>query len=236
VRNLLALLVVHGTLSRDRIIDLLWPDRVPAEGARNLRVTLTHLRRLVEPARASGEATFHVRSDLANISLHRSEHLRVDLWEMDALAERAAAARSAGDLDQTIRLLDTAVDLWRGEPLADLRGVLDEESAIEAARLTYRRCLLLLGELRLARGHTADALIDADRALAIDPYDERAHRLAIAAATRTRDKARVARTCRRTLDMLAEVGADPEMPTRILLRQAADVSDARRSRRPSRSR
>jgi DNA-binding SARP family transcriptional activator len=152
------------------------------------------------------------------------------------LAERAAAARSGGDLDQTIRFLDTAVNLWRGEPLADLRGVLDEDSAIEGARLTYRRCLLLLGELRLARGHTADALIDADRALAIDPYDERAHRLAIAAATRTRDKARVARTCRRTLDMLAEVGADPEMPTRILLRQAADVSDTRRSRRPSRSR
>ena len=69
VRTLLALLVVHGKLSRDRAIDLLWPDRDGRAGARNLRVTLTYLRQLLEPERPTGEASFHLRADTTTISL-----------------------------------------------------------------------------------------------------------------------------------------------------------------------
>ncbi len=63
VRALLSLLVIHGTLTRDLVTELLWPDHSAAAGARNLRVTLTYLRQLLEPERPSGEASFHLRAD-----------------------------------------------------------------------------------------------------------------------------------------------------------------------------
>ena len=54
VRTLLALLVLRGPLRRERICDLLWPDLEPEAAAQNLRVTLSRLRRLLEPDLPAG--------------------------------------------------------------------------------------------------------------------------------------------------------------------------------------
>jgi hypothetical protein len=48
---------------------------------------------------------------------------------------------------------------------------------------------------------------------------ERAHRLAIAAASRSHDRLRIAAARRGALMMLDELGATPEPATEILLRQ-----------------
>ena len=47
------------------------PTTTPPRGARNLRVTLTYLRQLLEPERPPGEASFHLRADANAITLHR---------------------------------------------------------------------------------------------------------------------------------------------------------------------
>ena len=145
VRTLLALLVVHGKLSRDGAIDLLWPDRDARIGARNLRVTLTYLRQLLEPERPTGEASFHLRADTTTISLHRSEYLIVDLWELQRLVGEAAASRARGDTDRTVSLLSAATSWWRGEPLSDLRSVAGEAHEIEHARLLHLGAIAGLG-------------------------------------------------------------------------------------------
>jgi DNA-binding SARP family transcriptional activator len=211
---------VHGSLSRERATDLLWPDLDCRDGARNLRVTLTYLRQLLEPGRPIGEASFHLRADAATITLHRSEHLTVDLWELRRLVDEAALHRQRGDIDRTVTLLSAATAQWGGEPLTDLGSVTGEDHEIEHARLLQLGALLELGELRLARGQTANALLDAERALALDPYSERSHRLAIAAALYGRDKNRVGIVADRTMAMLDELGVEPEAATKILLRQA----------------
>jgi DNA-binding SARP family transcriptional activator len=220
VRTLLALLVVHGKISRDRAIDLLWPDRGERDGARNLRVTLTYLRHLLEPERPTGEASFHLRADTTTISLHRSDYLVVDLWEVQRLVAEAAASRARGDTDRTVSLLSAATSWWRGEPLSDLGAVAGEAHEVEHARLLHLGATLDLGELRLARGQMANASLDAERALTMDPYSERAHRLAIAAALHGRDQERANIAVDRTMAMLDEVGVEPEPATKILLRQA----------------
>jgi DNA-binding SARP family transcriptional activator len=88
--------------------------------------------------------------------------------------------------------------------------------------------LLELGELRLVRGQAPSALVDAERALLLDPYSERAHRLAIAAALRLHDHERSERVTERALAMLDELGVEPEPATQILLRQvfAAPIAGA----------
>jgi DNA-binding SARP family transcriptional activator len=223
VRTLLALLVVHGTLSRERAIDLLWPEMSARDGARNLRVTLTYLRAALEPGRPTGEASFHLRADGSTITLHRSDYLVVDLWELRRLRRDADRSRSDGDPDRTVALLDAATGLWRGEPLTDLATVVDHEHEIEHIRVVQLDSLLEAGELRLVRGDATRAVIDAERALTLDPWSERAHRLAIAAALRGHDQPRTDVVTRRALTMLDELGVDPEPATQILLRQVAVV-------------
>ena len=228
VRTLLTLLVVHRTLSRERATDLLWPDLSARDGARNLRVTLTYLRQLLEPGRPTGEASYHLRADGTTIALHPSDHLVVDLWELRRLRRDTERHRGEGDPGRTIALLGAATAWWRGEPLADLAGIIGHEHEIEHVRVMQLESLLELGELRLVRGDADNARTDAERALDLDPYSERAHRLAIAAALRTHDQRRTDAVCHRTRSMLDELGVAPEPQTQILLRQADHPDEATR--------
>jgi DNA-binding SARP family transcriptional activator len=224
VRTLLALLVVHGTLTRDLAIDLLWPDHDLASGARNLRVTLTYLRQLLEPERPPREASFHLRGDANTIALYPSDYLVVDLWELRRLRRDAELSRERTDIDRTIMLLDAATSKWRGDPLTDLASVVGQDHEIERVRLLQLDSLLELSELRLVRGQAMNALVNAERALALDFYSERAHRLAIAAALRTHDQQRAEAATERARAMLDELGVEPEPATQILLRHVTTAS------------
>jgi LuxR family transcriptional regulator, maltose regulon positive regulatory protein len=222
VRQLLSALVLRPVQTRDQAIGLLWPDLAPAKAARNLRVTLTYVRQLLEPDRAGGDASFHLRTDANTIRLVPSESLSVDLWTFDLLGAGVDQARGEGDIDRASVLLDEAVTLWRGDPLPDLYDLGDEDVAIEVDRVRARhvRDLLALGELRLVAGGAAEAGRLATRALTADPYEFRGHRLALAAALRGRDPAHIAVARCRVLASLHQLAAPPDPATALLLRQA----------------
>lgn len=228
VRQLLSVLVLRPVLAREAAIELLWPGLDPARAARNMRVTLTHLRRLLEPDRSGGDASFHLRTDAETIRLVPSESLAVDLWTFDALAERAEAARAEGDLGRAADLLEEAVGLWRGEPLPDLRNLRDCDAATLVDRVCARqvRALLILGELRLVADDAAEALTLAERALSLEPFEARSHRLLLAAALRGRNPLRIAAARRRVRSTLRELAVAPDPATAILLRQALPPSPA----------
>uniref|UniRef100_UPI0031CF4E17 BTAD domain-containing putative transcriptional regulator n=1 Tax=Saccharothrix mutabilis TaxID=33921 RepID=UPI0031CF4E17 len=232
VRQLLGALVVRPAVTREQACGLLWPDLDPADAARNLRVTLTHLRRLLDPDRARGDASFHLRTTGDTIRLVRSRWLDVDLWRLDALSADVRAARAEGDLDRAKELLAEAVELWRGEPLPDLADLPDAEPGLEADRLRalHGRNLLDLGELCLVSGEPSRAGYLADRALARDPFAPRAHRLLLAAALKGRDPARVT-AARATVEAaLAQLGAPADGATALLLRQALPPTGDREQR------
>ena len=80
---------------------------------------------------------------------------------------------------------------------------------------------LRLGELHFVAGKWDQALLWAERARSASPYDERAHRLAVAAHLQRGDRLAAARAVAATRAMLAELAADPEPATEMLLRQTA---------------
>ena len=223
VRQLLSALVLRPVLTRDQAIELLWPELDPEKAARNMRVTLTHLRRLLEPGRSGGEASYHLRTDGDRIRLIPSEFLSADLWTLDALDKRAVQARADGDIDRTAALLANAVVLWRGDPLPDLDHVRSPDIEIEANQVRTRHVghLLALSELRLVADDAAASFALAERALSLEPFDARGHRVALAAALRSRCPAQIAAAHRRVGSALRQLGVPPDPPTAILLRQAA---------------
>jgi LuxR family maltose regulon positive regulatory protein len=222
VRQLLSALVLRPVLARDQAVGMLWPDLAPAKAARNLRVTLTYIRQLLEPDRSGGDASFHLRTDADTIRLVPSESLSVDLWTFDLLHTRVEQARGNGDIDRAADLLGQAVELWRGDPLPDLTDLCDPDVSIAVDRVRARHVcdLLALGELRLVAGGSAEACRLATRALTVEPYEFRGHRLALAAALRGRDPAHIAVVRCRVLASLRQLAAPPDPATAILLRQA----------------
>jgi DNA-binding SARP family transcriptional activator len=231
VRQLLSALVLRPVLTRDQAIALLWPQLDPAKAARNMRVTLTHLRRLLEPGRSGGEASYHLRADGDMIRLMPSEFLSVDLWTLDVLDSQAGQARAGGDIDRAAALLADAVALWRGDPLPDLLHVRSPDvlGEVDQVRIRHVGRLLALGELRLVADDAAGSFALAERALSLEPFDARGHRLALAAALRGRGTARIRAAHRQVCAALKQLGVPPDPPTAILLRQAARSASGRTS-------
>ena len=116
VRDLLAHLALRATDGREQAAADLWPD-LDAEGqARNLRVTLTHLLRALEPERQGRDASFLVRSHGDTLRLHRGEWFDADVWRFDDLAQAALDADRRGEPSAALGPMLQAVELWRGEP------------------------------------------------------------------------------------------------------------------------
>ncbi|HWM15887.1 MAG TPA: BTAD domain-containing putative transcriptional regulator, partial [Microbacterium sp.] len=96
--------------------DDLWPALDGGAQSRNLRVTLTHLLRVLEPERAERDASFLVRPHGGGLLLHRGEWLRTDVWEFDDLWHEATDADRDGRPSAALESMVRAVDLWRGDP------------------------------------------------------------------------------------------------------------------------
>jgi LuxR family transcriptional regulator, maltose regulon positive regulatory protein len=236
VRQLLALLVVKRRLTRESATALLWPSLDQAAASRNLRVTLTYLRRLLReagprnPAVAPPDERF-LAVDGTSIQLVAGPELEVDLWELDANVTAAARARTAGDLTAHSTALSAIAAVWHDNPLSDLQSV--EEMAGEVTRVhtTLVDSVLALGETLLSEGRVAESTRHAHTVLAVDPYIERAHRLAVAAQIHLGNHRAARRAAKRMLEALGAVRAVPSNETKILLRRIA-VLETHASRQP----
>ncbi len=221
VRSLLAVLVLRGPMRRERISDLLWPDFDPEAAAQNLRVTLGRLRRLLEPDRTAGHSTATIRARADSIELAGPPLVDTDLWQFRRCLAEADRAKQMGDSAEEVTSLARAVDLWRGDPLADLATLDELAGEIEYVSRSLVDGCLRLGELLLVAGRFDESLRCAERSRLASPYSERAHRLAIACHLQRHDHSGLEAAVRSSEAMHAELGVDPDDATRMLMRQAA---------------
>ena len=220
VRELLSVLVAERSVSRERAIELIWPDQEPSKGRANLRVTLAHLQSALEPERPRDLPPYYVRATTAHLSLTPSPDLVVDLWDVERLLAEADDAASAGDTATRTACLSAAVGRWRGRALPDLDGVAELSPVVEHVERRLVAATLTLGEIELVGDAALRASSRAERVLAADPYDERAHRLAIAARIQAGDRTATTVAIDRMREALGDLGVGPDERTQVLLRQA----------------
>jgi DNA-binding SARP family transcriptional activator len=171
-RALLALLVIHAneTLSTERLIDELWEERPPASAGKTVQVHVSRLRRALERPGADD-------GDLVATRKHGYE-LRVNRDSVDSLrfARLIAEARgelAAGRFERATSLLEAAMSLWRGPPLAEFAS--ERFAQAESARLDELRVGALeeLVEAKLALGGHAEVVGELGALIAEHPYRER---------------------------------------------------------------
>jgi DNA-binding SARP family transcriptional activator len=204
-RELLAFLALqHGLVSRQELIEALWPGEEPRRSSERFNQAATEARRLL------GDA-FQRRAD-NHYQLDR-RHLDIDLDQLEQLHQ---GARDGG---QPRALLERALALFRGEPFAGVDALWADA---EARRLRALQIELLeqLAELRLQAGEPMGALAVADRAAILDRSNERPIQLAMEAeaALGHRDAIveRYERLCR---DLDEQYGLGPSRETKQLYRR-----------------
>ncbi|XVV08297.1 BTAD domain-containing putative transcriptional regulator [Actinoplanes sp. CA-131856] len=195
-RALLTLLLSEAgrVVSMDRVVVTLWGGTPPPGAVNTVQAYVSQLRRLL------GKDLIVTRSP--------GYLARVPGDELDVVRLPGLLAAAARDGDTAG--LTEAVDLWRGEPLADLPA--DTVVAAERARLTE---LHLLARQRRATawsrdGRTGEAVAELERLVAEHPLREglwAALIEALYAAGRQGDALDAYRKCARTL--AGELGIDP---------------------------
>ncbi|MEE1927539.1 BTAD domain-containing putative transcriptional regulator [Streptomyces sp. TRM 70351] len=213
VRSLLRVLALHaGTpVHRDVLLDALWPDLPHESGVRNLQVTVSRLRVLLEPGTRRGGATLLTR-DEHSYGLALGRWFTSDVREFDRHAASCPqpGREAGGDPERQAVALRAALR-WYGGDLLPEEGAADW--VVEArGRLRGRAARLysaLAGcELRLGRAHASWTA--AEQALALDPYLDEAWRTLVAARERGGDAAGAANSRRAYARTLRSLGVPPE--------------------------
>jgi DNA-binding SARP family transcriptional activator len=193
--------------SRDELLEALWPGDEPRRSADRFYQAASEARKLLGDAFLRDRDTY---------TLDRQQ-VRIDLDELDRLSAEAEAEATIGDHKQT--LIETALKLFRGQPLAGIDALWADA---EARRLEARQSDLLerVGRLNLAAAQPTRALDAADRALALDPSNERPVRLALEAEFALgRREAVVERYERLCRDLDEQFGLEPHQDTKLLYRR-----------------
>jgi DNA-binding SARP family transcriptional activator len=222
VRALLGLLVVRRSVRRSEAAATLWPDLDDAAALANLRVTLNHLLKLLEPGRDRNAPSFFVHQERDRLALQSDPALEVDVWEFETAIERALHAERMGTPAAVIDALVPAVERWRGPLLADLDA---EWLDFERLRLTtaFVRSALRVGEL-LAADHELDrSAAMAERAIAVDPWNEAAYRLLASLQVERGDRSGARRILGHLQALLADLGVAPEPSTVALHERCRNV-------------
>jgi len=209
VRALITLLVLHRRTTRERLIDALWPDLAPLDGANNLRATLSYTRRLC-PAHTI------VMTDGKLVWL--SDLVDVDLWDLDINAASARRAALDGSPDALAgELWVRAADRVGGRFADDVR----DSGWLDVARFSIDTgsidALLRAGN-HVLFDRPARAREWAEHALRIDPWSERAHLLAVKSWLGEDDAGSARRTLRRAVDQMSDLGSSPSEAMQDLAR------------------
>lgn len=152
-------------LTRDQVLDLLWPDLEPQAAANNLHQALHHARHAVRPADLPIQVV-QLRNGVVAIPVN--EAIEVDV---EAFERAAAAARGAGDIESH----EAAIEWYGGDLLPEDRYEDWAAARREALREEYLRLLLTLARLQADRGAPERAIAALQRLVAHEPLHEEAH-------------------------------------------------------------
>jgi DNA-binding SARP family transcriptional activator len=207
-QQLLKILVTRRgrSLSRDALMEELWPETAPGDLTNRLSVALNTVRHVLDPDRRL-PADHYVRSDGDRIAIDLSR-LPIDLERFQALADGGLSLRERDPVNAR-QLLEAAEAAYAGDYLG---GDLDNDSAAavrDEALASYKRVARALAALATARGDRERVVHHLARMFERDPYDEAAHLELVAALVRFGERGEARRRYAAYVDRMAELATEP---------------------------
>jgi DNA-binding SARP family transcriptional activator len=219
-RALLACLLLNAgeAVSSDRLIDELWGERAPPTAPKALQVYVSKLRKALGPDRiVTSPAGYRLDVEPGELDLDRFERLRGG----------GVGALAAGDPRKAAELIEAALALWRGPPLADL--AFEPFAQSEAARLEELRLAALEErvEAHLALGRHRELVPELERLVEQQPLRERPRAQLMLALYRSGRQAEALDTYREGRRVLVdELGIEPGPELRALERKILEHDPA----------
>jgi len=212
LQSLLAYLALNrgAAVPREQLAFTLWPDSSEPQARTNLRQLIHNLRHAL-PAGCD-----LLEADHQTVRWRESADCAVDVLEFEAALTRAAAAREHRDAASERKALETAASIYHDDLL---RGVYDEWLKPKRDRLRERlgEALERLAALLADAGELGQALLNAERLVALDPLRESHYRLAMELHERNGDRAGALRAYHQCMQVLKrELGVGPSEATRQL--------------------
>ncbi|MEV5597067.1 BTAD domain-containing putative transcriptional regulator [Streptomyces sp. NPDC052496] len=206
-RALLAALLLRGgrTATASELVDALWGEEPPHAALAALRTYASRIRK------ALGADADTLVSESGGYALRPVDNqpLDLDMDHAEQYAAEAEKAKASGDRCRARDLLDSALALWDGEPLANLAGPYAENqrTRLEEWRLSLMETRL---ELDLELGCHAEAVSELTALTAAHPLRERLRELLMLALYRSGRQAEALAVYADTRRLLAdELGVDP---------------------------
>ncbi len=185
-------------LHREQICELLWPETDIESAERQFKVTLNALNRAIEPQRPPRTAPFFIRRRGLSYSFAPSYGAWIDVDEFELRTARAPE----DDLDLAVRNGKVAVELYRGDYLAE--ALYDSWTLEERERLLARflSAASSLANRLIEVGDPGGAIQLCDEVLRRDPAYEDAYRVLMRAYARAGNRAQALRAYRRCVQSL----------------------------------
>jgi DNA-binding SARP family transcriptional activator len=201
--ELIAYLALHPRpVHRDELLEAFWPGADPHRTRPRLRQAVRDARRLLGTAIAGEHESYW---------LDRA-HADVDLDEV----ERLLASANTAEPEHAQVVMESALQLFRGEPLAGADYAWSE-SEVPRLRATFVDLLEQVARQRLEAGEARAALDAVERGLDVDTLNESLWRLAMEAESSLGLREAVAERYERLRALLDErLGLQPAQETRLL--------------------
>lgn len=212
-------------MSVDRLIDLVWGERLPANPKNALQSQMSELRRIL----GDGGPELIVTQPAGY--LLAVEPAAVDAVRFEKMVEEGRSAVRDGDHRRGRDILGTAVGLWRGSPLPDVAG--SWLADITITRLEELKLAALEDRMAcdLALGRHTDVVPELEALVAERPTRERLSGQLMVALARGGRQADALEVFNRTREVLVdELGIDPgpelQETYEMILRQDDDFTPA----------
>jgi DNA-binding SARP family transcriptional activator len=210
-RAVLALLALHlnQVVATDVLVDGLWGQRAPSSAVNIVQGYVSRLRKVLQPKKSLDQAGAAVLQRHGPGYLLELDPEQVDLYRFQRLVRDGTQALHAAP-DRAASELREALDLWRGQPLAEFTDApfaRAEISRLEQLRLTALAARL---EADLALGRHAELISELEALVAEHPLHEGLHRLLMLSLYRAGRQAEALEAYRRARQILSEeLGIDP---------------------------
>lgn len=221
-RHLLQLLLIERgrMLSRDQIMDMLWPGLDGDSASNNLRVTISRLIKALEPDRPEGAPTYYILQQGDTYGFNVDSDHEYDVATFVQAVERGRRALQRNQYGEAREAFQQAVTLYTGPFLPD--SLYEDWSVVERERLglLFNDAALSLGRLLFEEGRYREAITLGWRVLEYDKAQEEAYQLLIRAYGAIGERGTAIRLYNRCVTALRdELGVEPLPETVALFEQ-----------------